>query len=195
MVRKEAVKFLRQPHLTKHMSRSKTIGSILILSLIMVLGCHSQNKLSAELLEINFIGEFSSEHWIEIDGIRLIHQSNFERDSLMLAPFFPEIDQPLPTTIQHFRSYTNHEAVNERKIPKGRVAESFFTRMSLAYRLENGKRKRAYVFEGNVAEMSMGKLRFYRTDGRTMTIRTSKNYPALIKNLNNREPMATGERN
>ena len=116
--------------------------------------------------------------------MKLEHVSHYVSDSLVLTPYVPGKVQLLPSNIQKTVPVGDETSTGELRISKGAVAEGFFARMSMAYDLDNdGEKRKLYTFQGNVIELSMGKAKFYRNDGKEIRVSISDNYKATVTKL------------
>lgn len=121
------------------------------------------------------------DEWIEIDGVRFTHVSNFDdlKDDSINSNLIYE-QNLLPATNQD----VSVDGSGDRKLagitPTSGVATSLFEALSLSDLNDLGQ---FYGFKGHILELSSGKFTFYRKDGEKIKVTTSDGYTGIVRKV------------
>jgi len=122
-------------------------------------------------LEFAGVRTIENDHWIEIDGIRYTHSSNFERqqDSLIL---------PASKTVYYIGERERFEPVNPYTIAiaLGRVVD--FKSIETEQKTARVKQDQRYLLHTN------GVLILHNQNGKDVKVEVPKSYPVSIEILN-----------
>ena len=134
----------------------------------------------AELVEIEYYDTIQAEDWINVDGVLFDHVTNYQliKDDTVNTNVVYEKNL-LPTTIEDVTVPGAGEQEFAQVNVKFDLAYALFT--NLAQKDKDGAPM--YSFEGATLELSMGKMRFRRTDGEKIKVSTSKGYGAAVRKL------------
>lgn len=134
----------------------------------------------AELVEIEYYDTIRVDDWIKIDEILFDHIEEYQvikDDSLRTNEVYEK--NLLPTTIEGVTVPGAGEKEFAQINVKFDLAYALFT--NLAQKDQDGVPM--YSFEGATLELSMGKMKFRRTDGEKIKVSTSKGYGAAVRKL------------
>lgn len=134
----------------------------------------------AELVEIEYYDTIWVDDWIKIDDVLFDHVTDYQiiKDDTLTANVVYEKNL-LPTTLEEITIPGAGEKEFSQINVKFDLAYALFT--NLAQKDQDGAPM--YSFEGATLELSMGKMRFRRTDGQKIKVSTSKNYGAAVRKL------------
>jgi hypothetical protein len=155
---------------------------------LFMIACDSirEAEFTGKTIEINFNGEFDTNDWIEIDGIRFEHQL-LDTTGVVKATYDPlngYHDHPIKSNVCIIPPTTVYVGLIDT------WGQFVLNQAQLAYyftavfnRVMNSPAQR-YEFLSNELVLFGGKVTFVRTDNSSIHIKTSKNYPALISVIN-----------
>lgn len=134
----------------------------------------------AELVEIEYYDTIKVDDWIKVDDVLFDHITGYQKikdDTLRINEVYEK--NLLPTTVEEVTVPGAGEKEFAQINVKFDLAYALFT--NLAQKDQDGAPM--YSFEGATLELSMGKMRFRRTDGEKIKVSTSKGYGAAVRKL------------
>lgn len=158
---------------------------VLLISILCLFGCDTtrEGTLKGKTIEIIFKGKFNTNEWIEIDGMRFVHQ-------------ITDTSGVVNVLYDAFEGYREQQVEdNSCIIPPTEVYIGLgdkwgvqrINQSQMAYyfimvfnRVMNNNNQVDYRILSTDPMIFSGRVSFTRIDGKTIHIRTSKNYPALV---------------
>ncbi|MBO3700699.1 hypothetical protein [Roseivirga sp. E12] len=160
-----------------------------VVCLFVATACGQRAKyVESDVIEILVWGDIDPGEWIEIDGLKLVHAKNDTLSGCQIDYFHDYVTvNDGNTSDDHFflPSTTYYVCVDEGKftesrISPGDVTQNMLSAMNDFAKIEGASLQLPYKNGTNLYEMSQGKMRITRTDGKPIRISTSANYKAQI---------------
>lgn len=162
------------------MKWSKYLLFVAVVALALT-NCENRPYVLAEEVEIEYVDSLREGDWISIDGLKFIHQSDYDvliEDTVNTQLVYEK--RILPTTVQQVLIPGGGEHQFTGVSHRSDAAFALFKALSLSEKNDLGQ---FYGFKGHTLNLSSGKFIFYRKDGEKIKVMTSDKYGGIVRKL------------
>ena len=163
------------------------ISLCLLLFLVGSWSCTTKsNEISGHEIEISFIGDFKAGEWVDVDGVRFVHQITDTTAALKATyePFSGYTEQNvsgeeviIPPTIVYIGL---DDKWGQYRVNQAQIAHYFV----VVFKDVMAERNEEFEFTVNEPVLFTGRVAFKRKNNAPVTIKTSSGYPGSIRVIN-----------